>query len=97
VLSQPEYSSSISVFFNSEDQLLQAKILLNEYDIFPRRYFYPSLHQLPYVFRQYELPISTLAAATALCLPLYPELDEKSVHEIVAVLQKALKPFALPV
>lgn len=40
------------VIFESEEMLLQVREKLNLYQIFPRRYFYPSLNTLPYVSKQ---------------------------------------------
>ncbi len=61
------------VLFPSEVDLLQATKALNEADIFPRRYFYPSLNKLNYVDNT-EMPVAEDVARRVLCLPLYFEL-----------------------
>lgn len=58
------------VVFESEEALLQAQKVLNETEIFPRRYFYPSLNTVNYVSFA-EMPISESIATRVLCLPLY--------------------------
>ena len=45
------------ILFESEELLLRVKAKLNSQDIFPRRYFYPSLHKLPYL-QEVSLPVA---------------------------------------
>ncbi len=77
--------SYFPILFESEDQLLKAMSLLNSRDIFPRRYFYPSLNTLPYVDYS-DMPISQIISKTILCLPLYYGLEEKNTIEIVSLI-----------
>lgn len=58
------------VIFESEAILLKVLEVLNKKDIFPRRYFYPSLNKINYVTNKY-LKISDNIASRILCLPLY--------------------------
>jgi dTDP-4-amino-4,6-dideoxygalactose transaminase len=69
------------VIFESEEKLLQVQQKLNENDIYPRRYFYPSLHTLSYV-KDVQMPISEDISKRILCLPLYADLDKQHVAEI---------------
>ncbi len=69
------------VVFQNEVQLLNAEKALNEQDIFPRRYFYPSLNQLPYLKKK-VFPISESISSRILCLPLYGELKKDEVNQI---------------
>ena len=62
------------VIFESEILLLEIQNKLNQYDIYPRRYFYPSLNRIPYVNAQ-EMPISESISKRILCLPLSNEID----------------------
>lgn len=73
------------VLFRSEEVLLAVKTRLNELDIYPRRYFYPSLNTLPYV-GNLHFPKSENCAKTILCLPLYFDLSHNDVRKIVASL-----------
>lgn len=69
------------VIFKTETTLLKVQSKLNALDIFPRRYFFPSLHRLPYVAYQ-ELSISDSISKRILCLPLYVGLEPQSVDLI---------------
>ncbi len=73
------------VVFQSEEILLKVKDALNRSDIFPRRYFYPSLEKLNYVKPQ-NAPISESISKRVLCLPLFGDLEwmeQKKVIEVV--------------
>jgi dTDP-4-amino-4,6-dideoxygalactose transaminase len=66
------------VIFKNEASLLKVQAALNEKDIFPRRYFYPSLNTLRYL-PQSSMPVSESIAASILCLPLYVGLEEETL------------------
>ncbi|OAB25998.1 dTDP-4-amino-4,6-dideoxygalactose transaminase [Flavobacterium fryxellicola] len=70
------------VIFETETQLLAVQNVLNQNDIFPRRYFYPSLNTIPYVNGN-SMPISESIAARVMCLPLYEGLEEEDVLRII--------------
>lgn len=70
------------VIFESEEQLLKAQKVLNEQEIFPRRYFYPSLNTIEYV-KGKPMPVSESIASRILCLPLYVELKVTDLEKIV--------------
>jgi len=74
------------VIFQTETQLLEAQRRMNALDIFPRRYFYPSLNKLPYV-HDVRMEVSESIAARILCLPLYVGLTESEIVTIVSCLQ----------
>ena len=69
------------VIFNSESELLQVKARLEQENINPRRYFYPSLEDLPYINSD-NCPIAQDLAKRVLCLPLYVGLDNEKMIEI---------------
>lgn len=75
------------IIFKTEQQLLKAKKILNENNIFPRRYFYPSLNTLNYV-NQTSMPISESISVRILCLPLYSNLSSDDVSQICLILNK---------
>lgn len=56
-------------------------------DIYPRRYFYPSLNNLPYINDGESCPVAEDIAERIICLPLYDSLDPKIVSEICEVLK----------
>lgn len=74
--------SYFPVIFNSEEELLKVQQKLNEAEIFPRRYFYPSLNRIDFVNGE-EMPISESIASRILCLPLYVGLTEEELQLIV--------------
>ena len=59
------------VIFNHEAELLRALKALNDENIYPRRYFYPSLTTLPYLQQSQSCPISEVISSRILCLRLY--------------------------
>lgn len=77
------------VVFESEQKLLKTIEKLNQLNIFPRRYFYPSLNQVPYVDKV-NMPISEDIASRIICLPLYVGLEETDLKIIVSVLNEDL-------
>jgi dTDP-4-amino-4,6-dideoxygalactose transaminase len=75
------------IVFESEAMALRAKEELEKYEIFPRRYFYPSLSSLNYTHAG-EMKISDDIAGRILCLPLYMELTKEEQALIVKILFK---------
>lgn len=73
------------VIFDSEHRLLEVQKRLNEKDIFPRRYFYPSLNTIPYVNGD-TMPISESIASRILCLPLYVGLTQLELELICSLI-----------
>ena len=77
--------SYFPVFFSSEEKLLQVQKALNEEQIFPRRYFYPSLNTIPFVNGE-SMPVSESIASRVLCLPLYSGLEKEDVNRIIKII-----------
>ncbi|CAM3441187.1 DegT/DnrJ/EryC1/StrS family aminotransferase [Aequorivita lipolytica] len=77
------------VLFENETQLLAIQQLLNKENIFPRRYFYPSLNLLPYADKK-PCPISENIASRVLCLPLYHDLSDGVVLKICNIINEEL-------
>ena len=75
------------VLFESEGSLLRIKDALATHGINTRRYFFPSLNQLPY-HTGAPCPVSEDAARRALCLPFYQELPPEQVRMISQMVQK---------
>ncbi len=73
------------VIFDTEDKLLQVQKILNQNNIFPRRYFYPSLNTLPYLDRL-SMPVSESVSKRVLCLPLYCGLEIKEIEKICSLI-----------
>ncbi|MES2139013.1 MAG: DegT/DnrJ/EryC1/StrS family aminotransferase [Bacteroidota bacterium] len=73
------------VIFESEAQLLKIQETLNKENIFPRRYFYPSLNTIKYT-GGVEMPVSESIAQRVLCLPLYVGLKEIDLVRICTMI-----------
>lgn len=69
------------VIFETETELLKVQSILNNQNIFPRRYFYPSLNTIPYTNGD-VMPISESIASRILCLPLSHEIDKSALQFI---------------
>lgn len=81
--------SYFPLVFESEQELLRVKSALENKDIFPRRYFYPSLNALDYV-QSGRFINSESISKRVLCLPLYFELSEKEQTMIAQIVLKNL-------
>lgn len=82
--------SYFPVVFDDEDMLLKVQKALNEKDIFPRRYFYPSLDSLSYIKYNQECKISRDLSKRILCLPLFVDLAFKDQELIINTVKKSL-------
>ena len=69
------------VVFEDETTLLRVQKALNDAEIFPRRYFYPSLNKIEFV-NGGDMPVSQSIASRILCLPLYVGLEKKEIEYI---------------
>jgi dTDP-4-amino-4,6-dideoxygalactose transaminase len=69
------------VILPNEDCLLKIRNALNQAEIYPRRYFYPSLNTLEYTGTQ-TAPIAEDISKRVLCLPLFYELSDQEVKLI---------------
>ena len=75
------------ILFDSEEELLEKMKDLNNNNVFPRRYFYPSLNTLNYLnYRKME--ISESISKRVLCLPLFESLDKEKQKLIITILNK---------
>ena len=73
------------IIFSDEATFLKVEQELNQRDIFPRRYFYPSLNKLNYLCNK-EMKVSESVASRVLCLPLYHGLNLEQVDEICRII-----------
>lgn len=79
--SQPNYSY-YPIIFKSEQLLLKVLDILNRINVFPRRYFYPSLSELPYVEGTENIDCTERISRKILCLPLYHDLSKEEIDLI---------------
>lgn len=75
------------ILFKNEAELLKVFSALNEKNVFPRRYFYPSLNTLPYIKKSNKCKISKEVTKRIACLPLYAGLKEETVREICTIIK----------
>lgn len=78
-------NSYYPIISTSEDQLIIIEQKLIAHRILPRRYFYPSLHDLPYVHTQ-QMPVSAQIASSILCLPLFTGLKNQDIERICSLI-----------
>lgn len=80
------------IILNTEEMLEKVIVALSKENIFPRRYFYPSLNLLNYVEASHQ-PVSEDISNKILCLPLYSSLGEdsnSSLSQIISIVNKTL-------
>lgn len=75
------------VIFENEAQMLKVFEELHKEDIYPRRYFYPSLNKLPYVNGE-SCPVSEDITVRIACLPLFTDLSNENVDKISRIIIK---------
>lgn len=74
--------SYFPVIFETEEMLLKAQQKLNDKNIFPRRYFYPSVNTYTEIVDYQSVPISEDVSKRVLCLPLYFGIEFSKIAEI---------------
>ncbi len=77
------------VLFSNEEELLRVVDALAKHEVYPRRYFYPSLNTLSYV-EYMSCPISEDISRRILCLPLYSSLNDNDALRIAEAIKSAL-------
>lgn len=74
------------IILKNENELLKIVKKLNKNEIYPRRYFYPSLNTLPYLKKYEPCPISEDISSRILCLPLFIGLTKIQVKKICKII-----------
>ena len=80
--------SYFPVVFKTEDDLLKVLKALNEKNVYPRRYFYPSINTFNKLFPTVSVPCSEDVASRILCLPLYYDLSMLDINRIIHIIEK---------
>jgi dTDP-4-amino-4,6-dideoxygalactose transaminase len=78
------------VFFENENVLLAVKKSLEKNAIFPRRYFYPSLNTLSFLYTTDNCPVSEDVSTRVLCLPMFEGLSAADIDSISSIVLKAI-------
>ncbi len=79
--------SYFPILFKSKSELELKLEKLNSMDVFPRKYFSPSLNKIEYVNYQ-SMPISEDVSSRILCLPLYVGLEQFYIQKIVNIINE---------
>jgi dTDP-4-amino-4,6-dideoxygalactose transaminase len=75
--------------FKNEATLIKVQKALNEENVFPRRYFYPSHNKLPYIdFGCF--PIAEDVSKRILCLPIYYKLSSRDMKKIIQLIKLSI-------
>jgi len=80
--------SYFPVILKNEKELLKVQKALNDKQIFPRRYFYPSLDTLNYIEPKQKCKISRDISKRILCLPIYVQLEEVIQKRIIKTIKE---------
>lgn len=82
--------SYMPILMGSEQQTLNVVSLLNSKDIYPRRYFHPSLDTVQYISSEQVMDVSRDISSRILCLPIYPDLAFDEQATIINTIIKAM-------
>lgn len=72
--------------FSDESVMQSVKTAMNAAEIFPRRYFYPTLNFLPY-FQPSKMPVAEDISRRVLCLPLSAEVELKQQQQVAEIVK----------
>lgn len=78
--------SYFPIILDSETRLLQIEQELNKKNIFPRRYFYPSVNTFEKIVSYDSMPISEDISKRILCLPIYYDLSTTVIYKITEII-----------
>lgn len=82
--------SYMPVVFKTEKELLAVMAHLNAHNIFPKRYFFPSLNEVKTVEKYIPCPISESLSRRILCLPSYNNLHHALIKKIANLILEVL-------
>jgi len=78
--------SYFPVIFENEEKLLKAENALHDINIYPRRYFYPSLNTFEHIVDYVKMPVSEDISKRILCLPLYWKLNYSDMDRVIGTI-----------
>lgn len=91
LVSEEEYNYAYyPIVLKDEETVAKVVKVLEGNHVYPRRYFYPSLNEVPYV-EDVQMPVSEDIAKRILCLPLYHELTLTDIEFITRLIIRTLK------
>jgi len=80
--------SYFPIIFAENETVLKVVAELNLLNIFPRRYFYPSLNTIGLFQKPQEMPVSEYISERILCLPIFFGLEERTMATISTIVNK---------
>ena len=83
--------SYFPAIFKDEETALKVVAALNAENIFPRRYFYPSVNTFTKLVPYVPMPKSEDIASRILCLPLHMGMTMSDIEEIAELTLKAIR------
>ncbi len=78
------------ILFENEDKLKRTIKILEKNNIFPRRYFYPSLDKLNFSEMPHICENSRSIASRILCLPIYADLKIEDAKQITKLINELM-------
>ena len=75
------------ILFKNKNVLVNIKNILEKNNIFPRRYFYPSLNMIKSLNSKQKMNISENISSRVFCLPLFPDLKQEQQKNIINLLK----------
>jgi dTDP-4-amino-4,6-dideoxygalactose transaminase len=78
--------SYFPIILESEEKLLEVEKTLAAEQIFPRRYFYPSVNTYTKIVQYQPCPVSEDISKRILCLPLYFSLPMDDIRQIASLI-----------
>lgn len=82
--------SYFPILLKSENILLKVQSILNDNNIIPRRYFYPSLNTIEYI-KGNKCSVSEDVSSRVLCLPLYHGMTDDELSKVINLINSTLK------
>src|SRR6478752_2819626 len=79
------------IIFPTEELLLKTRSELENNKISPRRYFYQSLSNLPYIYNTFDLSVADSVSPRVLCLPMFWEMTAEEQDLIIRIVLRTLK------
>ena len=77
--------SYFPAIFRDEETMLKVTAALNVENIYPRRYFYPSVNTFTKIVPYVPMPMAEDIASRILCLPLHWRMTMKDVERIAQI------------
>ena len=78
------------LLFENTRSMIKVKTELEKYQVFPRRYFYPSLDTLDYVSKN-SVPVTKSIASRILCLPMSYHYSHEELEMVCRVILRTLR------